>query len=132
MDPIAFNAYATGMIEASLNLLIVEDEPLIAMMLADMVEVLGHRLVGTAETIKAAHGLIDAGGFNVAILDVHLGASPIWPVADRLAESGVPFVLATGAAPDELPDRHRNVPILLKPYSLNGVEKALERFAAGG
>jgi response regulator of citrate/malate metabolism len=113
-----------------LNLLIVEDEPLIAMMLADMVEVLGHRLVGTAETIDAAGELIEAGGFNVAILDVHLSGLPIWPVADRLAEAGVPFVLATGAQPDELPERHRNAPVLMKPYALNSVEQALERFKA--
>ena len=113
-----------------LHLLVVEDEPLIAMMLADMIEVLGHRLIGTAETLDAAGELIEAGGFNVAILDVHLAGLPVWPIADRLAVAGIPFLLATGAQPDDLPERHRGVPILVKPYILNGVEQALEQFKA--
>src|SRR3712207_4959832 len=82
---------------ASHSVLIVEDEPLIAMMLEDFLDTLGHKVAGTVESVEEAMARIDAGGFEVAILDVQLkNGERVWPVADRLATEGKPFVLATG------------------------------------
>lgn len=112
----------------SLKLLIVEDEPIIAMMLTDMLDLLGHDIAGHADTLDSAHLLIEAGGFDAAILDVHLAGLPVWPVAERLRAEGCPFVLATGAGRNDLPAEFQDCPVLAKPYDMPGVAKVLEAF----
>lgn len=108
------------------RVLIVEDEPLIAMMLEDFLDALDHQHAGSADNCEGALSQIEAGGVDAAILDVNLRAGEqSWPVADRLAELGIPFVLATGGAGDSIAERHRDRPILSKPFTLDGVEKAL-------
>ena len=114
------------------SILIVEDEPLIAMMLEDFLESLGHAVVGTCESLEDALERVQAGGFDLAIIDVQLkDGKQIWPVADRLAEAGTPFVLATGGHVEPPPERHAGVPILSKPYTIDAIEPALEQAWAG-
>jgi CheY-like chemotaxis protein len=114
------------------SILIVEDEPLIAMMLEDFLESLGHNVVGTCESLEEALERVAAGGFDVAIIDVQLkDGKTVWPVADRLARDGTPFVLATGGHIDAPPAQHAAAPVLAKPYTIDAIEPALER-ACGG
>ncbi len=109
------------------RILVVEDEPLIAMMLEDFLDMLGKSVAGTADTVVAALAAIDAGGIDAAILDVHLrGGEHSWPVADRLAAAGIPFVLATGGSGDMIESTHRSRPVLSKPFTMDGVEQALD------
>lgn len=108
------------------SILIVEDEPLIAMMLEDFLDSLGHKVVGTAETVADAMARIDEGGFDIAIMDVHLkNGEPIWPVADRLAAQGLPFIFATGGHIEPPPAEHAGAPVLSKPYTIDAIEPAL-------
>lgn len=108
------------------RILIVEDEPLIAMMLEDFLDILGKSVAGTADTVANALSAIDKGDIDAAILDVHLrGGEKSWPVADRLAAAGIPFVLATGGSGDMIEATHRDRPVLSKPFTMDGVEKAL-------
>lgn len=108
------------------TLLIVEDEPLIAMMIEDFLDLLGKGHAGTAECVASAMAIVEAGGFDAAILDVNLaGGEQSWPVADALAERGVPFILATGGSGDMVVERHRDRPVLAKPFTLDAVERAL-------
>ena len=110
------------------SILIVEDEPLIAMMLEDFLESLGHKVVASCESVEEALGHVDAGGFDVAILDVQLrDGKQVWPVADRLVETGKPFVLATGGHVEAPPAQHAAAPVLSKPYTIDAIEPALER-----
>jgi CheY-like chemotaxis protein len=114
------------------SVLIVEDEPLIAMMLEDFLDSLGHKVAGTVETVADAVAKVEQGGFDVAILDVHLkDREKVWPVADRLADSGVPFVLATGGHVDPPPARHAGAPVLNKPYTLDAIDPALAKAFEG-
>lgn len=109
------------------SLLIVEDEPLIAMLLEDFARSLGFDVVGGAESVDGALECVAAGGFDGAILDVNLrGGRESWPVADALAERAIPFVLATGGHIAPPPARHANAPTLMKPYTMDGVRNALE------
>ena len=110
----------------SRNILIIEDEPLIAMMLEDFLDSLGHRVVGTAETVLDALSRIEEGGFDCAIIDVHLkNGEKVWPVADRLARQGLPFILATGGHIEQPPAEHAAVPVLAKPYTIDAIDPAL-------
>ncbi len=107
------------------SILIVEDEPLIAMMLEDFLDSLGHRIAGSAETVGEALQYVETGGFDVAILDVHLKGEAVWPVADRLNEQGIPFILATGGHIEPPPAEHADAPVLTKPYTIDAIEPAL-------
>ncbi|HEV2746022.1 MAG TPA: response regulator [Allosphingosinicella sp.] len=110
----------------SRSILIVEDEPLIAMMLEDFLDSLGHRIVAVAETVRDALARVDEGGFDVAIVDVHLKGEKIWPVVERLSGRGIPFVLATGGHVDPPPAEYEDAPVLTKPYTIDAIEPALQ------
>jgi DNA-binding response OmpR family regulator len=111
---------------AAQRILIVEDEPLIAMMLEDFLDMLGKQNAGTADCCEAALALIAGGDIDAAILDVNLrGGEKSWPIADALAETNIPFVFATGGSGDSIIDAHRNRPTLAKPFTMDGVEAAL-------
>ena len=112
------------------RILIVEDEPLISMMLEDFLETMNREVAGTADAVAPALELLAGGGIDAAILDVNLRAGETsWPIADTLAEAGIPFVIATGGSGDSIAEAHRDRPVLSKPFTLNGVEKALDGLA---
>jgi CheY-like chemotaxis protein len=114
-------------VTACRSVLIVEDEPLIAMMLEDFLDSLGHKVAGTCESVSEALARVDQGGFDVAIVDIHLKGEQVWPVADRLVERGVPYVLATGGHIDPPPAAHAAVPILAKPFTLEAIGPVLDK-----
>lgn len=114
------------------SILIVEDEPLIAMMLEDFLESLGHEVVGTCDSVEEALAHVDRGAFDVAIVDVQLrDGERCWPVVDRLAEAGKPFILATGGHVEPPPSEHAGAPMLSKPYTIDAIPPALAQ-ACGG
>jgi len=114
------------------RILIVEDEPLIAMMLEDFVEVLGRQVAGTTDTVAEALRLIDIGGkdeegINAAILDVNLrGGEKSWAIADELAARGISFLFASGGGNDAIVEAHRSRPVLMKPFTMDAIERALD------
>ena len=116
---------------SSRSVLIVEDESLIAMMLEDFLDSLGHNVAGTCESVPEAAARVEEGGFDVSILDVNLKGERIWPVADRLAELGIPYVLATGGHIEPPPAAHAGAPVLSKPFTIDAIEPALDE-ACGG
>ncbi len=111
----------------SLSILVIEDEPLIAMMMEDFIEIAGHATAGTVDSVAAALAQVEAGGFDIAILDVHLRDGVCWPVADALTAKGVPFLLATGGHVDPPPAVHAAAPTLSKPFTLDGISAAIAR-----
>ena len=110
---------------ASRSILIVEDEPLIAMMLEDFLESLGHSVSATCDTVGEALGEVEKGGFDLAILDVNLKGENVWPVATRLRERGVPFIIASGGHVDPPPAEFAAVPLIEKPYTVDRVTPAI-------
>ena len=109
------------------TILIVEDEPLIAMMIEDFLEVLGKALAGSVDSVDAALERIAAGGIDAAILDVNLrGGEKSFPIADALAARGIPFLFATGGSHDTVSEAYRDRPTLPKPFTMDGVAKALD------
>lgn len=106
------------------RILIVEDEPLIAMMLEDFLDALGKQPVETCDSVQSALAVIDQQPIDAVILDVNLsGGEKCWAVADALAAKGIPFVFSSGG--DEIAAAHVGRPRLDKPYTMDGVEKAL-------
>lgn len=109
------------------RILVVEDEVLISMVLEDMLGILGHVVIGTPSTFAEADIAIAAGGFDLVIADINLGAQPIYPLADRIIATGIPLILATGSHRDSLPARFADVPLLAKPYALPAIVSAVEK-----
>ena len=113
------------------SILIVEDEPLIAMMLEDFLGSLGHTVQNTCDNVQCALDEVEKGGFDLAILDVNLKGENVWPVASRLREKNVPFVIATGGHVDPPPPEFNDAPVIEKPYTVDRVTPAINAaFAA--
>ncbi|WP_174284695.1 response regulator [Sphingomonas bacterium] len=113
------------------RILVVEDEPLIAMMLEDFLEILDKDVAGTADSVASALALIQTGNVDAAILDVNLrGGEKSAPVADALAARGIPFVFATGGSADSELGLHSDRPRLQKPFTMDGVAQALDALGA--
>ena len=111
--------------------LLVEDEALIQMMIADMLAELGHSVVAEAGDLVSALEHANTTNFDFAVLDVLLGRTSSEPVAQVLAQRNVPFVFASGYGADGVPARFQERPLLTKPFQLdqlNGcIAKLLDR-----
>lgn len=102
-----------------------EDEPLIAMMVEDAIEVLGFEIMGPVADRNEALALVSAGEFDCAILDVNIRGGDSYDVADLLLDRGCPFVLATGYSDWSIPRHLIGAKRLTKPYTQNQLEDEL-------
>jgi DNA-binding response OmpR family regulator len=105
--------------ENGCRILVVEDDPMLAMNVEQLLEDAGCAVVGPCATVGRALEIASRGGMDAAILDVNLRGEMIFPVADRLAEAGIPFVIVSGHSRDLLPPRHRGCRYLSKPFADN-------------
>src|SRR2546427_12380794 len=107
------------------RILVVEDEPMIRMLLEDMLGELGYTIAAEAARIEEALEATKNGDFDLAILDADLNGQPASPVADALVTRGTPFVFATGYA--AVPEPFRGRPMRRKPFQLEGSRKMFKR-----
>ena len=108
------------------TVLLVEDSLIIALDVEDISARLGAKEVQTYATVQGALDAIDREKPSVAVLDINLGDANSFPVADRLAQLGVPFFFASGYGEQAaLPMEHRGREVVQKPYTLENVARAL-------
>jgi DNA-binding response OmpR family regulator len=112
--------------------LLVEDEVMIRMMVADMLEELGYTIAGEAGDIDEAVRLVQATDFDIAILDVNVNGKVITPVAEAVQLRGRPFVFATGYGSQGVPAKFRDRPTLQKPFQIETLARAIEATLKGG
>jgi CheY-like chemotaxis protein len=108
------------------TVLLVEDETLIRMMIADMVEELGHTIVAEAGNMTEALALAQTADFEIAVLDINVGGAKIEPVADVIAGRRLPFIFASGYGAAGVPEKFRDRPTLQKPFPKERLGKAIE------
>lgn len=109
----------------TLNVMIVEDEPLIAMMMEALVEDVGGSTLGPFANLPSAVAAVDGRAqIDVALLDCNLGRDASWPVADALAARGIPFAFTSGKGPKDIIERFSDRPVFAKPVD----EEKLKRF----
>ena len=106
------------------RVLIVEDEPILAMALEDILLDLGCEVVGPASRIRDALRLAADASIDAAILDINIHGEQSHPVADLLAGRGVPTMFATGYGAAHA-DGYAHVPILAKPYRKHDLARLL-------
>lgn len=107
------------------RVLIVEDETLIAMMLEQMVGDLGYEVVGTASTVENARELIESSSPDIVVLDRYVREHLTVDFADELIQRNIAFVLMVASEAEIVPNRHKGMPYVTKPFADRDLEKAL-------
>ena len=105
------------------RVLIVEDEVLVAMDLAAVLERHGYVVAGMAGSVTEALALVRKETFDIALLDVNLGGKTAEPVARSLATRAIPFGLVTAYPPHILPQSLRRRPSIAKPFGATEVAR---------
>jgi CheY-like chemotaxis protein len=113
------------------SILLVEDEVMIRMMVADMLEELGYSIAGEAGDIDEGVRLVQSSDFDIAILDVNVNGKVITPVAEAVELRGLPFVFATGYGVQGLPEKFRDRPTLQKPFQIETLARTIEMVLKG-
>jgi DNA-binding response OmpR family regulator len=102
--------------EVHRSILLIEDEPLLAMDVEMTLGAAGFHVMGPADTNEAAFALLRAQSPDLTVLDLNLGSELAVPVFDYLAERDKPFIILSGHSRQLVPARHQNRPFLQKPY----------------
>ena len=110
---------------AGRNILIVEDEYLIAAEMAEAFEECGAQIVGPVSSVEEACDCIGQSSLDAAVLDVNLRGEKVFKVAELLLERGIHFVFTTGYDEDALPEPYRSAPRIGKPADPQDVIRAL-------
>jgi DNA-binding response OmpR family regulator len=114
---------------SSQRILLVEDDVLIGMMLADMFDALDLPEPAQATSNEEALALIAAEPLAGALVDINLGDEKGWPVADALAAKNIPFAFTSGGG-DVIPPAHAHRKLITKPFRISDIEAALEEFGS--
>lgn len=114
------------------DVLIVEDDPIIALDFEDTLLGSGVQSVRTAGSVARALALIDQRPPDFALLDVSLNREKSFAVAERLDALKIPFAFVTGYGADaRLPAAFTDKPRLPKPYSTEALLALLKQSNAG-
>ena len=113
------------------SVFLVEDEVMIRMMVADMLEELGYRVVAEAGEIGEAMKLAQTADFDIAILDVNVNGKVISPVAELISARKRPFIFATGYGSSGLPEEYRDRPALQKPFQIETLARVIDSTLKG-
>src|ERR1700752_5301616 len=108
------------------SVFLVEDEVMIRMMVADMLEELGYTVAAEAGEINEAIRLAQSTYYDLAILDVNVNGKMISPVPDLAKARNRPFTFATGYGSSGLPEEYRGRPSLQKPFQIETLGKVIE------
>ena len=114
----------------SLRILVVEDETMVALLMEDLLTDLGHEVAATAARLPEALDFAHNAQIDFAILDVNLAGAASFPVADVLAERGVPHVFATGYGSAGIEPPYSERIILHKPVRIAELSRAIEAASA--
>ncbi|WP_061976285.1 response regulator [Aureimonas sp. AU20] len=110
------------------SVMIVEDELFVALDLQDIVEEIGHRVLGPYVTVREALDAIEADLPACAILDVQLLDGEVYPAADRLRAARVPIIFHSGHADEtQLLGRYPDAAVCAKPSSPAHLQSVIER-----
>jgi DNA-binding response OmpR family regulator len=108
-----------------LTAFVVEDEAIIAFMIEDMLNELGFAQVVHAPSVTKAFVALETVQPDVAILDVNVAGTPVYPVAEKLLARGVPLAFASGYGRGGLSTEWSNATVIQKPFDLMRLREGL-------
>jgi two-component sensor histidine kinase/CheY-like chemotaxis protein len=109
------------------RVMIVEDEPLVAMAMSDLMAELGLTVVGPFGRVGQAIAALKESSINAALLDINLAGELVYPLADILLADNVPFVFVTGYGSESIDRRYANVRVLQKPIKRDMLQSIFAR-----
>ncbi len=107
------------------RLLLVEDQVDLALLVEMALTDRGNQ-VTHAHGVREALAYLDDAHFDGAILDIELGDGLVYPVADRLADLGIPYLFASAGHGHTLPRPHQHARFLAKPFHIDALQGAVE------
>ena len=117
---------------ANAHVLVLEDEPLIAMGIEALLkEDLGCAKVTSVVTVAQAMVALGNESIDLALLDIHLPQGTSFDLAAALEERRIPFVFASGSDGNAIPKRFANVPFASKPFDLHALREQLRQALNG-
>jgi CheY-like chemotaxis protein len=111
----------------SLSILLVEDETMIRMMVADMVEELGHRVAVEAGNFDQAIELARSAAYDFAIIDMNLNGKMSFPIAEAIKARHIPFIFASGYASSRMPGQNLQPVVIQKPFTIDRLAAAIDQ-----
>jgi len=101
---------------SGLRVLVVEDEMLVSLLIEDVLVEEGCTIVGPFNRVDAALIAARTEKIDLAVLDVNLAGVKVFPVADALAERGVPFLFLSDYGEHAAPPSHPEWRVCSKPF----------------
>jgi PAS domain S-box-containing protein len=98
------------------RILVVDDEPLIAMDIVASLEDAGCEVVGPATTLQKALSLVESEDIDAALLDANLAGDPVDTLAGVLAGRKIPFAFVSGYGREGLPEAYQQMALIKKPF----------------
>ncbi|MET4176284.1 CheY-like chemotaxis protein [Bradyrhizobium sp. LA6.1] len=114
------------------SILLVEDEALIRMMLVQMLEELGHRVVAEAGNVVDGQCIAQIEEYDLAILDINLHGTSAAPVAEAVRSRGLPFFFLSGYGSMGVPRGFERTPVTLKPCTLETLNRTIDAILSNG
>jgi PAS domain S-box-containing protein len=108
------------------RILVVEDEPLVAMELESNLAAAGCEVVGPAGTLEQARSLLAQESFDAALVDVNLAGRTVDELAAALTQRNCPFAFVTGYGREALPRGFQDAVVLGKPFGRDQVLATVE------
>ena len=109
------------------RVLLVEDEELVAMAMAEELRAGGWTVIGPATSLDEAQALVTSDvPLDAAILDIHLQGRWVHTLAEELERRGVPFVVCTGYEMVDPDGRFASAPMISKPIAPHRLGETLD------
>jgi DNA-binding response OmpR family regulator len=107
------------------RILIVEDEPMIAMNLEDLLVEQGFEIAGVVRKLEKALALIESAACDAAIIDANLAGVSASPAASAMAARGLPFMIMSGYSHEQLRAKFPGALFIQKPCRPKQIIQAL-------
>lgn len=107
------------------DILVVEDEEMIASVIEEMLLDLGCNQVWVASNAKDAQAILAQHKPHAVVLDVNLGGDSGYQLAQTLADAKIAFIFATGYGRHGLPEQWATRPIMQKPFKMDTLQAVL-------
>jgi len=108
------------------NILVLENEPMIQLLLEDMLADLGFSDVTLTGSVKHARDALTTINPVFAFLDVNLAGETSYEIAAILKDRNIPFIFLSGYANPKLDPAFTNAKTLLKPFQASSLKAALQ------
>ncbi len=110
----------------TIRALIVEDEPLVAELLEEMLSEAGYEIAACVGALDKALAFLEKDSCDFAVLDINLRGKTTEPVAAMLRGKGVPFLFVSGYGNADASGRYLDAPLLSKPFRDDQLIRAIQ------